>query len=43
MRRQANVQTVKDLYAAFDRGDIEAILDPLVEEVNWGYDNVAND
>ncbi len=43
MSEQENVQTVQDLYAAFDRGDIQAILDPLVEDVDWGFDNVAND
>jgi uncharacterized protein len=30
-----NVQTVQDVYAAFGRGDIPAILERLAEDVAW--------
>ena len=43
MSEQENVQTVKDLYAAFERGDIQAILGALAEDVDWGYDTVASE
>lgn len=31
----SNVETVKQIYAAFGRGDIPAILDKLDEKVEW--------
>ena len=31
----SNVDTVKDIYAAFGRGDIPAILDKLDDNVEW--------
>ncbi|SRR6266542_28611 len=31
----SNVETVKEIYAAFGRGDIQAILDKLDENVEW--------
>jgi len=30
-----NVETVKELYAAFLRGDVNAILDHVTDTVNW--------
>jgi uncharacterized protein len=38
-----NVTTITDLYAAFGRGDIPAILDVLAEDVRWEHwdDNTA--
>lgn len=36
-----NVDTVKDIYAAFGRGDIPAILDQLADEVQWDVDSPA--
>lgn len=35
MSEQANVLVVRDAYAAFQRGDIQAILDSLTENVEW--------
>ena len=35
MNEQANVQTVQALYAAFERGDLEAVLAGLAEDVEW--------
>lgn len=33
----SNLQTVQDIYAAFGRGDIPAILARLAENVEWDY------
>jgi ketosteroid isomerase-like protein len=35
MSDQQNLQKVKDLYAAFGRGEIAVILDALTEDVAW--------
>jgi uncharacterized protein len=32
-----NIETVQQIYAAFERGDIPAILGHLDENVEWGY------
>ena len=37
MNEQENVQIVQDLYAAFGRGDMPAILGLLDEEVDWHF------
>jgi hypothetical protein len=37
MTEQENVQLVHELYAAFGRGDVPAILDQLTDDVVW-YD-----
>lgn len=34
-RRMDNIATVKDIYAAFGRGDIPAILDRMADDVDW--------
>ena len=34
MSTQANVQKVQEIYAAFGKGDIKAILSGLAEEVD---------
>lgn len=34
----SNVDTVKEMYAAFGRGDIPAILDKLDENEEWDTD-----
>lgn len=36
-----NVDTVKDIYTAFRRGDIPAILDQLADDVEWDVDSPA--
>jgi uncharacterized protein len=33
----SNIQTVQDIYAAFGRGDIPAILDRLADDVRWDH------
>lgn len=35
MSEQQNVQMVKDAYAAFERGDVPAILAMLTDDVGW--------
>jgi ketosteroid isomerase-like protein len=30
-----NIQTIKEMYAAFGRGDINAILDTLSDDISW--------
>ena len=32
---EQNVKTVQDAYAAFKRGDIQGVLDALVEDIEW--------
>ena len=33
----SNIPTVQDIYAAFGRGDVPAILAQLAEDVDWEY------
>ena len=35
MAEQENVQTVKEVYAAFERGDIPSLLNLVSEDVEW--------
>jgi ketosteroid isomerase-like protein len=35
MSEQQNVQTVKNAYAAFGRGDIQGVLNELTDDVEW--------
>ena len=35
-----NVQTVKDLYAAFGRGDVPAILECVSNDTHWSFNAV---
>ena len=37
-----HTRTVQDIYAAFGRGDIPAILAHLAENVEWEYDKTAD-
>lgn len=38
MSEQENVETVQEMYAAFGRGDMDAVLNALTEDVDWlGY------
>lgn len=38
MSADENVETIKEMYAAFGRGDIEAILGVVTEDVDWSTD-----
>ena len=40
---EANIQTMQDLYAAFGRGDVAAILASVSDDVTWGPDSVATE
>jgi len=31
-----NIETIKSVYAAFARGDVEAILGAVTDDVDWG-------
>jgi uncharacterized protein len=37
-----NEQTVKDVYAAFQRGDVAAITARVADDVDWSNDQVAS-
>lgn len=39
----SNVQTVQSIYEAFGRGDIDAILSHLSDDVLWEYDKPESD
>ncbi len=36
MDADENLRRAKDIYAAFDGGDIDSIIDALAENVKWG-------
>src|SRR5262249_59126852 len=38
---QELISKVQSLYAAFGRGDVDAIFDALSEDVSWGVDSTA--
>ena len=38
MGPQQNIETVKAMYEAFGRGDVEAILDRVTDDVGWSTD-----
>jgi ketosteroid isomerase-like protein len=35
------IKTVQELYAAFGRGDLNAVLEGLAEDVDWGLDSTT--
>ena len=37
MNEQKNVDVVRDAYAAFQRGDIEALIGMLSEDIDWQF------
>ena len=38
----SNEQTVKDVYAAFQRGDVAAIVARVADDVDWRNDRVES-
>lgn len=38
----SNLQKVRDMYAAFGRGDVPAILEHLAEDIEWEYGAAPN-
>lgn len=43
MTAAQNVETIKALYEAFGRGDVDAILDQVTDDVDWSTDAAGND
>jgi ketosteroid isomerase-like protein len=41
MNEQQNVALIKKLYAAFERGDVQTILDNLADDVEWTLEGPA--
>ena len=39
----SNIKAVQDIYAAFGRGDIPAILDRLADSIEWEYGFAPNE
>jgi ketosteroid isomerase-like protein len=40
MNEQANIQKMRDMYAAYGRGEINTILQNVTEDCDWGTDSV---
>ena len=38
----SNIKTVQEIYEAFSKGDVPAIIAKLDENVNWEYDTAPN-
>ena len=38
MSGSKNIETIKDMYAAFGRGDVGAVLDAVTDDVDWATD-----
>lgn len=43
MSENDNITRMQELYAAFGRGDIDAILENVTEDCNWGTATVAQE
>jgi ketosteroid isomerase-like protein len=43
MSGSKNIETIKNVYAAFGRGDVGAILAVVTDDVTWGTETVAKD
>ena len=41
MSADENLRKAKDMYAAFDRGEIEPIISGLADNVKWGYNTTV--
>ena len=41
MSSDQNIDTIKAVYAAFGRGDVDAILGAVADDVDWGSDTSA--
>lgn len=42
MAENPNIEVVQRCYAAFDRGDIEGLVNLCGDDVTWGIDSVSN-
>jgi ketosteroid isomerase-like protein len=38
MSREENIQTIRTIYDAFGRGDVQTILDQVTDDVDWAAD-----
>ena len=38
MRGEQNIETIKTIYEAFGRGDVDSILEQCIDDVDWGSD-----
>jgi len=43
MAENNNIELMQEMYAAFGRGDIDAILATVTEDVDWGTQSVATE
>jgi uncharacterized protein len=43
MGADSNIQVIKDVYDAFGRGDVDAILDACTDDVDWSVDAASGD
>ena len=43
MSEQQNVQKLQEMYGAFGRGDIAALLANVTDDVSWGVDTVVTE
>ena len=41
MGAEANIQAIGEIYQAFGRGDVPAILNAVTDDVDWGADTVS--
>lgn len=42
MSADANIKTIEEIYEAFGRGDVAAILDAVTEDVDWAAEAVSS-
>ena len=42
MSESQNIQTVKSVYEAFGRGDVDAIIAAVSDDVDWGSDTASD-
>ena len=42
MSGSENIETIKSVYAAFGRGDVDAILDATSDDVDWASESASN-
>jgi uncharacterized protein len=42
MSAESNIKNIQAMYGAFGRGDVQAILESLTEDVKWGIQSRSN-
>lgn len=43
MTVQRNIEAIREVYAAFARGDLKVVLDALADDVDWATDTTSTD